>query len=87
VGTILLVDDDEQLGAVLRANFRLGGHDVVDARGAEAALAALERRIPDAIVLAASPDDTDGAGTVRRIRDHRRGGDVPVIVLTASDLA
>jgi diguanylate cyclase (GGDEF)-like protein len=85
-GTILLVDDDERLGAMLRANFEVVGYDVVGARDAEDALAALERRSPDAIVLDAFPHD-GAARAVRRIRTHPRGGNVPLIVLSGRGAA
>lgn len=82
-GTILLVDDDQTLRAILRANFEVVGYDVVDAADAEGALAALERSPLDAIVLDVPPKVADGAAIVRRIRTHPRGSHVPLIVLTA----
>jgi len=74
-GTILLVDHDAALRRVLRANFEVSGYDVLDARNADDALAALDERWPDAIVV-------EGASDVRRIRTHPRGN-VPLIVLAS----
>jgi diguanylate cyclase (GGDEF)-like protein len=79
--TILLVDDDVKLRRILRANFEVVGYDVVDARGAEGALAALDRRRPDAIVVDVMPVESDGPSVVRRIRTHPQGTHVPLIVL------
>lgn len=82
-GTILLVDDDRTLRAILRANFEVVGYDVVDAADADGALAVLERSRLDAIVLDLTPKADDGAAIVRRIRTHPRGSHVPLIVLSA----
>jgi len=81
-GTILLVDDDTNLRGILRANFEVVGFDVVDAPNADAALAALDRARPDAIVLDVLSAGHDGPAVVRRIRTHPQGTHVPLIVLT-----
>ena len=75
-GTILLVDDDPALREVVGTNLRVVGYDVVAARDADGALAALDEKAPDAILV-------DGASAVRRIRTHPRGASVPLIVLAS----
>ena len=82
-GTILLVDDDARLRGILRANFEVVGYDVVDAADGDAAMAALDRTHPDAIVVDVLPQASDGPAFVRRVRMHPRGSHVPLIVLTA----
>lgn len=81
-GIILLIDDDLRLRRILRANFEIGGFQVLDAFGAEDALAALDRGRPDAIVLDVVPVASDGPGVVQRLRRHPHGSHVPLIVLT-----
>lgn len=82
-GTILLVDDDTRLCRMLRANFEVVGYEVVDAHDADGALALLDRRRPDAVVVDVLPAASDGPGLVRRIRRHAQGATLPIIVLTA----
>lgn len=79
--TILLVDEDDTLAPILRANLEVSGYDVVAADGAQSALCALDARVPDAVVLDVLIGRRDGSRLVRTIRSHPRGANVPVIVL------
>lgn len=81
-GTILLIDEDARLREILRANFEVVGFEVLDAPDAARALAALDRKRPDAIVLDVVPVASDGPGVVERLRRHPHGSHVPLIVLT-----
>lgn len=80
---VLLVDDDATLRDIMRANFELVGFDVAETANPDEAIAALDGEQPDAIVLDVLPTASDGPAVVRRIRTHPRGGNVPLIVLTA----
>ena len=79
--TILLVEEDDTLAPILRANFEVSGYDVVAADGAQSALCALDARVPDAVVLDVLAGRRDGSRIVHTIRSHPRGAHVPVIVL------
>src|SRR5215216_6058030 len=79
---ILVIDDDEQLGAALRRALAYEGYEVALARdGVEGLRQALEQH-PDLIVLDGLMPGLDGFEVCRRLR---AGGDVPVLMLTARD--
>ncbi|QDZ00414.1 response regulator transcription factor [Nitratireductor mangrovi] len=77
---VLIVDDDTRLSAMLADYLRGNGYDVLAAPTAEAGLAELRRRAPDAVILDIMLPDLDGFETCRRIRAF---SDVPVLMLTA----
>jgi len=78
--SILIVDDDERLSAMLADYLTGNGFTVARAPNATAGLAAVARDNPDAVVLDVMLPDLDGFETCRRIR---AGSDVPVLMLTA----
>jgi DNA-binding NtrC family response regulator len=78
---ILIVDDEESLRMTLAANLELEDFDVLEADTAERALEILERERVD-IVL--SDIRMPGVGGIELLRQvHRRGLDVPVVLMTA----
>ena len=78
--TILLVDDDPQLRAMLGYALRLDGFRVEEAASGQEALARLEEREPDVVLLDVLMPGLDGIETCRRIRERSA---VPIIMLTA----
>jgi two-component system KDP operon response regulator KdpE len=80
---VLVIDDDPSLLRALRLGLRAGGHDVVVAMNGEQGLAYAARTAPDVIVLDLGLPDVDGLSVCRRIRQW---SDVPVLVLSATDL-
>lgn len=80
--TVLLVDDDHALRAIIGTNLQLGGFDVLSAADGPSALALLDERVPDVVVLDVVMPEMDGYATLDRIRRHTTASHVPVIVLT-----
>jgi two-component system, OmpR family, response regulator len=82
---VLLVDDDADIRAIARLSLeRIGGWDVVEADGGEAALAAATCDGPfDAVLLDVMMPGLDGPSTLARLRDGRLPETVPVMFLTA----
>lgn len=82
---ILIVDDDvdvlETLGTVLRR----GGAIVEAVPTANAALAAVRERVPDAMIADIALPDEDGYALIQRIRalPAEEGGAIPALALTA----
>ena len=74
---LLVVEDDESIGAPLEAGLRRDGFDVTRARTVEEALAAGPA---DVVLLDLGLPDGDGLDVCRELR--RRSG-VPIIVITA----
>ncbi|MEU5156411.1 response regulator transcription factor [Glycomyces sp. NPDC021274] len=79
---ILVVDDEENIGALLSATLRLTGFEVEVARDAAEALRAADRFEPDLVILDVMLPDMDGFAVATRLRATR---DLPVLFLTARD--
>jgi DNA-binding response OmpR family regulator len=79
---ILVVDDDPALRELLRTTFELVETSVEEVGDAEAAGRAIERRLPDVIVLDVGLPGMDGFDVCRRLRARSR---VPIVMLTARD--
>jgi DNA-binding response OmpR family regulator len=84
VGDLLLVEDDDELRAVMAEALVADGHDVVQAADGRAALDALAARSFDLLILdLALGPGPDGIEVCRRLR--HAGADLHVLVLTARD--
>jgi len=77
---LLLVDDDRALAAMLGEYLALQGFKVESVASGEEALASIESRSPDLIVLDIGLLGIDGLETLARVRARHM---VPVIMLTA----
>ena len=77
---VLLVDDEPNIVSTLRPLLRSRGYDVLTAMTGRAAIEAVERDMPDVIVLDLGLPDLDGAEVCRIIRETHR---VPIVVLSA----
>jgi two-component system OmpR family response regulator len=83
---VLVVDDEEHITELVAMGLGYNGFDVERAASGRAALAAVEQRKPDLIVLDVMLPDLDGFEVARRIRaGEGAGARVPVIFLTARD--
>jgi len=80
---ILVVDDDGAIRRMLERTLAAEGYEVVVATDGGAALAAVERAVPDLVVLDVALPGLDGLAVSRRLRG--KGLAVPVLMLTARD--
>src|SRR3954447_26050451 len=80
---LLLVDDDPLIRRMLLRTLAAEGYSVEAAVDGGAALAAVERNLPDAIVLDVTMPGLDGLAVTRRLR--AKGLRVPILLLTARD--
>jgi DNA-binding response OmpR family regulator len=79
---VLVVDDDEDIRALLRLVLERAGYDVDDQPDGRAALRAFHTGKHDLIVLDVTMPELDGWEVLERIRDL---SEVPVLMLTARD--
>jgi DNA-binding response OmpR family regulator len=79
---ILVVDDEQAIIDLLEYNLRQTGYRVVVARDGHAALRLARTERPDLIILDLMLPGPDGFDVCRELR---RGGSVPIIMLTARD--
>lgn len=85
--TLLLVEDNEDTCDILRMWLESDGYEVVTAGdGWEAVQSVLHNRY-DAILLDLSLPTMDGISALRLIRSHEHLRSVPVVAITAYDLA
>src|SRR3954464_8311508 len=80
---LLLVDDDAPIRRMLARTLAAEGYEVEAVADGGAALAAVERSVPDAIVLDVAMPGIDGLTVTRRLRT--KGLHVPILLLTARD--
>jgi two-component system, OmpR family, response regulator MprA len=83
MAALLLVDDDAPIRRMLTRTLTAEGYAVEAAADGGAALAAVERNLPDAIVLDVTMPGLDGLAVTRRLR--AKGLRVPILLLTARD--
>jgi two-component system response regulator MprA len=80
---VLLVDDDAPIRRMLERTLTAEGYDVAAVADGGAALAQVERSLPDVIVLDVAMPGMDGLAVTRRLR--AKGLAVPILLLTARD--
>ncbi len=80
---LLVVDDDPGLRRMLERTLAAEGFAVETAPDGGAALARIERSMPDLVVLDVAMPGLDGLAVCRRLRE--RGVAAPVLMLTARD--
>jgi excisionase family DNA binding protein len=79
-GTILVVDDDPALREFLRVNLEGSGHTVQEAASSGEGLAALDRELPDLILLDVMMPEVDDWEMLRRVRERHGVDAMPVIM-------
>jgi two-component system, OmpR family, response regulator MprA len=80
---VLIIEDDREVRESLERCLGFEGYDVVSAVDGEAALAAVARSRPDAVLLDLQLPRMDGLEVCRQIRIS--GDGVPILMLTARD--
>jgi two-component system, OmpR family, response regulator MprA len=83
VAAILVVDDDPPIRRMLERTLTAEGYGVGAAPDGGAALVAIERSVPDLVVLDVTMPGLDGLALCRRLR--AKGLAVPILLLTARD--
>src|SRR3978361_422098 len=80
---VLVVDDDAPIRRMLERSLGAEGYDVCAVADGGAALAQIERSLPDIVVLDVAMPGMDGLAVTRRLR--AKGLPVPILLLTARD--
>jgi len=82
---ILVVDDERDIRELLEYNLRKEGYVVVCVSSGEEALAQVQARRPDLVVLDLMLPGVDGLEVCRRLQADTRTRRVPIVMLTAKD--
>jgi type II secretory ATPase GspE/PulE/Tfp pilus assembly ATPase PilB-like protein/CheY-like chemotaxis protein len=81
--TILLVEDEGPLRAVMRDILERDGFTVVEAADGIEALEEIDHNAPDIVLLDLNLPRLDGFGVLTRLRSRLQTSNIPVVVLTA----
>jgi two-component system cell cycle response regulator len=82
---ILIVDDHEDNVELLRARLESWGFETLSARDGAEALATIEERVPDLILLDVMMPKIDGMEVARRVKNNPDLPFIPIIMQTALD--
>lgn len=80
---ILLVDDDAQLGTMLKKGLEGRGYEVRFENGSRRVLQVVREFKPDLIVLDMVMPGKDGGDVAQELGDHKDVAEIPVIFLTS----
>jgi CheY-like chemotaxis protein len=81
--TVLLVEDNPHNRKIFSGMLTHSGFTVVEAEDGHQALAAMEKALPDVILMDLSIPGVDGWEVTRRLKSDVRTQKVPIIALTA----
>ena len=81
--TILVVEDEPAIMELLKVNLVDAGYEVAEAPDAEAAQAALRRKLPDLLLLDWMLPGQSGLALARELRASARTRELPIIMVTA----
>lgn len=79
---IAIIEDDATISQMYRMKFEADGFDVRMANNGAVGVEVVEQFQPDIILLDIQMPEVDGVEALKRIRSHRWGEHIPVIVLT-----
>lgn len=80
--SILIIDDDQEIGEMLNAYFEVQGYQVSTVNWGEDGLNSCLETIPDIVLLDIRLPDLDGYEIARRLKNNRRTQSIPIIFLT-----
>lgn len=81
--TILVVEDEPAIQALIATNLKRAGHDVITVVDAESAIQVLKQTLPDMILLDWMLPGMSGKDLARKLRAEERTRTLPIIMLTA----
>jgi len=81
--TVLVVEDEADLAALVEVNLELAGYRVMVARDGVEALVVLRDELPDVVLLDVMMPRLDGWSVLQEVKEEDRTRDLPVVMLTA----
>jgi len=85
-GTVLIVEDDAAVRRMYRTALGFAGYDVIEAHDGPAALHVLEQRTADLVILDLILPTLSGIAVQQEIAAHASTRDIPVVIITGSDM-
>ena len=84
MATVLVVDDEADLRVLITTMLRMAGHEVVEAEGGEAALAAMAAMKVDVVLLDLMMPAMDGWSFLQSCRGNTGSAHIPIGLLSAA---
>lgn len=81
--TILIVEDEEDIAALMAHHMRAAGFDVMMAHNGAGALKQLEKRLPALILLDLMLPDMDGTDICKTLKRRESTRNIPIVMVTA----
>ena len=82
--TVLVVDDEPVLRAIVREILHEEGYAVIEAAGGRVMLEIMEREHPDLVLMDVMMPGVDGREAYRQLRSHPEHRDIPVVMMSAA---
>ena len=82
---ILVVDDSQDMRAILSIRLRINGYDVIMAQDGQEGLEKTKEELPDLIILDLMLPKIDGYEVCRMLKFDDKYKNIPVVVLSALD--
>lgn len=83
--SILVVDDSQDMRAILSIRLRVNGYDVVTADDGQSGLDKMKDKMPDLIILDLMLPKIDGYEVCRMLKFDDKYKHIPVVILSALD--
>lgn len=81
--TILVVEDEEDIAALIAHHMQGAGFNVMVAYNGAAAFKEIEKQLPDLVLLDLMLPDIDGTEVCKALRQRQATKDIPIIMVTA----
>lgn len=81
--TIVVVDDDQDIRMLLKANLEDEGYEVMEAPGGREAIDMIKHNETDLVVLDIMMPEVDGYDVLQELRSKPEHAELPVVLLTA----
>ena len=82
--TVLVVDDEPVLRAIVREILHEEGYAVIEAADGRVMLEIMARERPDLVLMDVMMPGVDGREAYRQLRSHPEHRDVPVVMMSAA---
>lgn len=83
--TVLVIDDDPDVRAMLKISLTEGGFEVDEAGSAAEGVTRINERIPDLLMIDIAMPGTDGWQLLRALRERLDASELPVLVFSGSE--
>ena len=87
VKTILIADDEEDLRLLVQVTLENPAYEILTAVDGPSALRAIQSQLPDLVILDWMMPGCNGCQVVEQLRQNPHTAGIPVVMLTAKDVA